>query len=62
MDDFVEVLTDHGIGIIPVVACGYQRMLPQGLTVDSDRGSYIKRASIHTRLLVRKYKNKIRFW
>ena len=62
MDDFVEVLTDHDIGIMPVVACGYQRMLPHGLKVDSDRESYVKRASIHTRLLVRKYKNKIRFW
>jgi hypothetical protein len=37
MDDFVQVLTDHGIGIIPVVACGYQRMLPDELKVDSDR-------------------------
>ncbi len=62
MDSFVSILTDHGINVIPVVACGYQRMLPDGLKVDSDREGYVKRVSMHTRMLVRRYKKKIRFW
>jgi hypothetical protein len=62
MDSFVNILTDHGLGVIPVVACGYQRMLPNGTKVDSDRNEYVKRASIHTRILVRRYKRKIRYW
>ena len=61
MDSFVNILTNHNIGIVPVVACGYHRMLPRGLNVDL-RNDYIKRASIHTRLLVRRYKDKIKFW
>ncbi len=61
-DGLVRILADHGIDIVPVLACGYQRMLPDGLSVDSSRDLYLKRASIHTRLLVRKYKDKIRFW
>jgi len=62
LDDLVNVLTTKGIGIVPVLACGYQRMLPQGLEPDPDRALYLKRASIHARLLVRKYKDRIKCW
>ena len=62
MDSFVETLTGRGIGVVPVLACGYQRMLPEGLSVDSDPSLYIRRAAVHTRLLVRRYKGKVRFW
>ena len=62
MDNFVKVLGDHGIDIIPVVACGYQRMLPEGMKIDADRAMYLKRAYIHTRLMVRRYGNKVRYW
>jgi hypothetical protein len=62
MDSFVSTLTEGGIGIIPVVACGYQRMLPGGLDVDRTPDLYLRRASIHARLLVRRYKSKIKFW
>ncbi len=62
LDDFVNVLTAHGIGLVPVLACGYQRMLPQGLEPDPNRGLYLKRASIHARLLVRKYKDRVKCW
>ncbi len=62
MDSFVSIMNDHGIGIIPVLACGYQRMLPQGLNLDSDKALYLKRASTHARLLVRKYKDKVKSW
>lgn len=62
MDTFVDVLTAHGIGVLPVVCCGYQRFLPYGLKVDSDRNAYLKRATLHAKLLVRRYKDKIRYW
>ncbi len=62
LDDFVNVLTSHGIGLVPVLACGYQRMLPQGLEPDPNRALYLKRVSIHARLLVRKYKDRIKCW
>ena len=62
MDDLVNALTSRGIDVVPVVACGYQRMLPQGLEPDRDRELYLRRASIHARLLVRHYKNRVRCW
>ena len=62
MDDLVNTLTRRGIGIVPVIACGYQRMLPQGLEPDPDRDLYLKRVSIHTQLMVRHYKDRIKSW
>jgi hypothetical protein len=62
MDDLVKTLTDKGIGVVPVVACGYHRMLPQGLEPDPNKRLYLKRASIHTRLLTRHYKDRIKAW
>lgn len=35
---------------------------PEGLKVDSDRNEYVKRAILHARSLVRRYKRKIRYW
>jgi hypothetical protein len=62
MDDLVNVLASRGIGVVPVVACGYQRMLPQGLEPDPNRSLYLKRASIHARLLVRHHKDRVKAW
>jgi hypothetical protein len=62
MDDLVDTLTGRGIDVIPVLVCGYQRMLPDGLFVDSDPTQYIRRAGIHARLLVRRYKSKLKHW
>ena len=62
MDDLVNTLTSRGIGVVPVIACGYQRMLPQGLEPDPDRELYLKRVSIHTQLMVRHYKGQIKSW
>ena len=62
MDDLVNTLTSKGVDVVPVVACGYQRMLPQGLEPDQNWTLYLKRASIHTRLLVRHWKSKIKCW
>jgi len=62
LDDLVNTLTSRGIGIVPVIAGGYQRMLPQGVEPDPNRVLYLKRASIHTRLMVRHYKDRIQNW
>ena len=62
MDDLVNTLSGRGVGVVPVVACGYQRMLPRGLEPDRDRSLYLKRASIHARLLARHYKDRVRCW
>lgn len=62
MDTLVDALTGKDVGIVPVVACGYQRMLPQGLEPHPDKQLYLKRASIHARLLTRYYKDRIRSW
>lgn len=62
LEDLVDSLTGRGIDVVPVIACGYQRMLPQGLEPDPNRVLYLKRASIHARLLARHYKDRIKNW
>jgi len=62
MDELVNGLTSRGIGVVPVLACGYHRMLPQGLEPDSNRALYIRRAAVHARLLTRHYKDRVRGW
>jgi len=62
LDDFVNRLTEHGIGLVPVLACGYQRMLPDALDVDRTQGTYLRRAAVHARLLVKRYRDRIRHW
>jgi len=62
MDDFVNTLTGQGIDIVPVLACGYQRMLPDRLSVDADPTMYLRRASAHTGLVVRRYKDRVKHW
>ncbi len=62
MDDLVNTLTGKGIAVVPVIACGYRRMLPEGLEPDPNRALYLKRAYIHARLLVRHHKDRIKNW
>jgi hypothetical protein len=62
MDPLVNALKDQGIGIVPVLGCGYQRMLPKGLKVDSNPALYIKRVSAHARLVVRRYRDRVKCW
>src|SRR5207237_7949642 len=62
MDDLVNTLTSRGVGVVTVIACGYQRMLPQGLKPDPDRELYLKRVSIHTKLILPHYKGEIKSW
>ncbi len=62
MDNLVDILTSRRIAIVPVVACGYQRMLPEGLKPDKNRQLFIKRAAIHTRLLTRHFRSRIKNW
>jgi hypothetical protein len=62
MDSLVNALSGQGVSMIPVLACGYQRMLPKGLSPDSGRETYIRRATLHARQLVRHYKVAVRTW
>lgn len=62
MDDLVNSLTSRGIDVIPVIACGYQRMLPQGLEPDPSKSLYIHRAATHARLLTRHHKDRVKSW
>lgn len=62
LDDFVDNLTSRGVDVVPVIGCGYRRMLPEGLEPDHNRELYLKRVSIHAKLLVSHYKERIRFW
>ena len=59
LDSLVNTLVEKGIDLIPVLGCGYERMLPEGLKVDKDRALYLKRLGIHVRLLIRRYKGKV---
>ena len=61
-DGLVKSLKDQGISIIPVLACGYQRMLPEGLSPDAGPDSYLRRAYLHARTVVRHYKDTINTW
>jgi hypothetical protein len=61
-DRLVSALTEQGISMVPVLACGYERMLPEGLEPDSNRDEYIRRAYVHARILVRHYKGTIGSW
>src|SRR5579884_3528577 len=36
MDNMVNALKEKGIAVIPVVACGYSRMLPEGINIDKE--------------------------
>ena len=62
MDGLVKALKAQGISILPVLACGYQRMLPVGLSPDAGVDEYLKRAHLHARLLVRHYKMDVESW
>ena len=56
-DGLVGALEAQGISVIPVLACGYQRMLPQGLSPDMGEEEYLERAYLHARQLVRHYRS-----
>ncbi|MEM4245800.1 MAG: hypothetical protein QW390_00725 [Candidatus Bathyarchaeia archaeon] len=62
MDDFVKTLKGSGIKLFPVVGCGYQRMLPQGVYPAADPDSYIRAVSEFTREAVARYKRVVDMW
>lgn len=61
-DGLVESLKSQGISILPVIACGYDRMLPRGVSPDAGEEEYLKRVHVHARLLVRHYKDSVDAW
>lgn len=62
MDGMVDALARAGISVVPVLACGYQRMLPDGVEAHSDPSLYLRRAAVHARLLARHYRGRVKFW
>ncbi len=62
MDGLVKALKAQGISVLPVLACGYSRFLPAGLSPDAGPDEYLKRAQLHARLLVRHYRGDISTW
>jgi hypothetical protein len=62
MDKFVMELASRGIAVVPVLGCGYQRMLPDGLDVDRTPELYLRRVAVHARLVVRHYRSSVRYW
>ena len=61
-DGLVRALGAQGISIVPVLACGYQRMLPEGLNPDIGTEEYLERAYLHAKRLVRHYGGAIGAW
>lgn len=61
-DRMVNSLKKKNISVIPVLACGYSRMLPGGLDPDKHPDEYIRRAAIHTAALVRHYRSIVPVW
>ena len=61
-DGLVKALAGQGISILPVLACGYQRMLPRGLGPGGGSEDYIKRAYVHARRVVRHYRGSVSMW
>jgi hypothetical protein len=61
-DRMVNTLKGKGISVLPVLGCGYTRMLPSGINPDKDPGDYIKRLTIHVTALVRHYMGSIAVW
>lgn len=62
MDRLVKALRDQGVSVIPVLACGYRRMLPEGLSPDVGAEEYLRRVALHARLLVRHYRGEVDTW
>jgi hypothetical protein len=62
LDRFINTLKQAGIELLPVVGCGYQRMLPEGINPTKDASKYIKAIYELTREVVRRYKNLIKTW
>jgi hypothetical protein len=62
LDDFVNILTKHGLEILPVLGCGYNRMVPKGVDVDKRTAEYIERLGLCSRAVVRRYKDRIHAW
>jgi len=62
VDTFLSVLKQAGIELLPVVGCGYQRMLPEGVDPTRNPAAYIKAIHESTREIVGRYKGLIKTW
>jgi len=62
LDRFINTLKQAGIRLLPVVGCGYQRMLPESIDPTKNPNEYIKAVYESTREIVHRYKNLIKIW
>lgn len=62
LDRFVNALTRAGVELLPVVGCGYQRMLPEGADPTKRPVEYVRALAESVREVVRRYKNLIKVW
>lgn len=62
MDELVNQLASNGIELIPVVGCGYSRMLPEWISPHRDAGRYIEKLVLHAKRLVNRYKGRVKYW
>jgi len=62
MDAFMEALKDGELEVIPVIGCGYQRMLPEGVDLEVNPSAYVKAVYELTREVVHRYKGFVKIW
>lgn len=62
MDSFIRALKDEGLELIPVIGCGYQRMLPEGVDPDENPTAYVKAVHESAREIVHRYKGFVKIW
>ncbi|MEM2123061.1 MAG: hypothetical protein QXE79_05455, partial [Candidatus Bathyarchaeia archaeon] len=62
IDSFMKVLKEGGLEVIPVIGCGYQRMLPEGVDPDENPSAYIKAIHESAREVVHRYRGFVKIW
>lgn len=62
MDSFMEALKKGGLEVIPVIGCGYHRMLPEGVDPDVNPSAYVKAIHEVARSIVHRYRGLVKIW
>ncbi|MGC8848919.1 MAG: hypothetical protein ACP5QI_00395 [Candidatus Bathyarchaeia archaeon] len=62
MDSFMKALKDGGLEVIPVIGCGYERMLPEGVDPDENPSAYVEAVHEAARMVVHRYRGLVDVW
>lgn len=62
MDSFMRALKDGGLEVIPVIGCGYQRMLPEGVDPNDNPSAYVEAVHDSAREVVHRYRGLVEIW